>query len=275
MLPPPSALLVPSYSHPSDTPPHPNQLDDRTTSMYVLPPPSTLPGYHLPPPPPPPPSSSAYYYAYPSPTVTDNRQTVENNHSHQPYQYAYYPPQRPRYSSSKYPYYNNPMDVDGIQSNNRVIDATKNPDRSIRPSTPPSTHLSAHPSSSSLEGNPQPYSRSTDKLPSRTEDPSVSAAAATLASFASTASAAKPTSLSVSCDDTDDMCAGYGDLMCDRCGTTFKHAACLKRHCWEHVDGWKDIQHRLGLSKKQQVQVLEAAQILMNIAECQMHVTVH
>ncbi|KAI9299373.1 hypothetical protein BJ944DRAFT_274279 [Cunninghamella echinulata] len=68
------------------------------------------------------------------------------------------------------------------------------------------------------------------------------------------------------CNDNED-CASHhqGHYMCDQCGISYQHAICLKRHTWDHTEGWSN--RPLGISKRQQVQVLEAAQILMDIAK--------
>ncbi|KAL0086359.1 C2H2-type zinc finger transcription factor [Phycomyces blakesleeanus] len=113
----------------------------------------------------------------------------------------------------------------------------------------------------------------------------VSAAAATLASFA-TASPYDTTPPSTppyfivpdeeedECDDLEEAaCVGLGSLECTHCGVSFRHTNCLQRHRLEHDDSWKELQGR-SLSKQQQAQLLEAAQILMDIARYGMRVRV-
>ncbi|KAI8053145.1 uncharacterized protein B0P05DRAFT_561779 [Gilbertella persicaria] len=107
----------------------------------------------------------------------------------------------------------------------------------------------------------------------RKESEAVSAAAATLASFASAATLASFASASPR-EDTDDegseadnecvhleSCLGQGgSFECEYCGCNYKHLNCLQKHGWEHTE------IRLGMTKQQQTQLLEAAQILMDIA---------
>ncbi|KAG8804564.1 hypothetical protein FRB91_011410 [Serendipita sp. 411] len=49
------------------------------------------------------------------------------------------------------------------------------------------------------------------------------------------------------------------DLTCETCG---KHPVCLQKHRWEHTPQWRDTAQLL-LSKHQQVQLMEAAAILV------------
>ncbi|KAJ5808120.1 hypothetical protein N7474_009389 [Penicillium riverlandense] len=58
------------------------------------------------------------------------------------------------------------------------------------------------------------------------------------------------------------------DLRCDRCGKGYKHGSCLSKHMWEHDPAWA-ITSKLLISKHQQVQLLEAASVLvtMNVDE--------
>ncbi|KAI8144578.1 hypothetical protein BJV82DRAFT_607791 [Fennellomyces sp. T-0311] len=56
---------------------------------------------------------------------------------------------------------------------------------------------------------------------------------------------------------TEECCGCQGDPSCDRCGHP------------RHTESWK-----AGMSKRQQVQIMEAAQILMDIARCGMRVSV-
>ncbi|KAI9319741.1 hypothetical protein BX666DRAFT_1320728 [Dichotomocladium elegans] len=105
-----------------------------------------------------------------------------------------------------------------------------------------------------------PHQKSTKRRRFMTQDndqDAVNAAAATLASFATAHQAPFD---SICCGDGGDKeCAGRGNLACDQCQTRFQHARCLQRHRWEHAEGWKEIQCQLGMSKRQQVQLMEAS----------------
>ncbi|KAJ5693101.1 hypothetical protein N7462_002524 [Penicillium macrosclerotiorum] len=54
------------------------------------------------------------------------------------------------------------------------------------------------------------------------------------------------------------------DLRCDRCGKGYKHGSCLSKHMWEHDPAWA-ITSKLLISKHQQVQLLEAATVLVTM----------
>ncbi|PKX98190.1 putative C2H2 finger domain protein [Aspergillus novofumigatus IBT 16806] len=54
------------------------------------------------------------------------------------------------------------------------------------------------------------------------------------------------------------------ELRCDRCGKGYKHGSCLSKHMWEHNPAWA-ITSKLLISKHQQVQLLEAASVLVNM----------
>ncbi|PWY91062.1 hypothetical protein BO70DRAFT_83991 [Aspergillus heteromorphus CBS 117.55] len=56
------------------------------------------------------------------------------------------------------------------------------------------------------------------------------------------------------------------DLRCDRCGKGYKHGSCLSKHMWEHNPAWA-ITSKLLISKHQQVQLLEAASVLVTMTE--------
>ncbi|KAI8092720.1 uncharacterized protein BX664DRAFT_327973 [Halteromyces radiatus] len=120
------------------------------------------------------------------------------------------------------------------------------------------------------------------KKQKKTEDPSISAAAATLASFTqssdedivirqhyrknkkSNKQQQQQQQQDDGCGDHED-CSGNGKYVCEQCGLTYQHGICLQRHAWDHTEGW--THRRWGMSKRQQVQILEAAQILMDIAK--------
>lgn len=53
-------------------------------------------------------------------------------------------------------------------------------------------------------------------------------------------------------------------VRCRTCGKGYKHVSCLQKHLWEHTPEWS-VTSRLLISKHQQVQLLEAASILVNM----------
>ncbi|KAI9827976.1 MAG: hypothetical protein M1826_006172 [Phylliscum demangeonii] len=53
-----------------------------------------------------------------------------------------------------------------------------------------------------------------------------------------------------------------GDLKCQTCGKRYKHSSCLTKHLWEHTPEWS-YTSKLLVSKHQQVQLLEAASVLI------------
>ncbi|CAI7617914.1 unnamed protein product [Penicillium manginii] len=53
-------------------------------------------------------------------------------------------------------------------------------------------------------------------------------------------------------------------IRCDRCGKGYKHGSCLSKHMWEHDPAWA-ITSKLLISKHQQVQLLEAATVLVGM----------
>ncbi|KAJ3125948.1 hypothetical protein HK098_008028 [Nowakowskiella sp. JEL0407] len=68
--------------------------------------------------------------------------------------------------------------------------------------------------------------------------------------------------------DVDEEDKGLGSkqspFTCETCGKAYKHGSCLAKHRWEHTDLWRETS-RLSLSKHQQVQLLEAASILVTL----------
>ncbi|EON63442.1 hypothetical protein W97_02670 [Coniosporium apollinis CBS 100218] len=52
------------------------------------------------------------------------------------------------------------------------------------------------------------------------------------------------------------------ELRCEKCGKGYKHSSCLTKHLWEHTPEWA-ITSKLLISKHQQVQLLEAASVLV------------
>ncbi|KAI9319700.1 hypothetical protein BX666DRAFT_2024778 [Dichotomocladium elegans] len=51
---------------------------------------------------------------------------------------------------------------------------------------------------------------------------------------------------------------------CEDCGKVYKHPNCLAKHRWEHSEEW-ELTSKLLLTKHQQVQMLEAAAILVSL----------
>ncbi|KAI1742212.1 hypothetical protein F4680DRAFT_43584 [Xylaria scruposa] len=54
------------------------------------------------------------------------------------------------------------------------------------------------------------------------------------------------------------------ELRCDKCGKGYKHSSCLTKHLWEHTPEWS-YTSKLLISKHQQVQLLEAASVLLTM----------
>ncbi|KAK3990639.1 hypothetical protein QBC44DRAFT_63270 [Cladorrhinum sp. PSN332] len=54
------------------------------------------------------------------------------------------------------------------------------------------------------------------------------------------------------------------ELKCDTCGKGYKHSSCLTKHLWEHTPEW-NYTSKLLISKHQQVQLLEAASVLVQM----------
>ncbi|GBL48397.1 hypothetical protein CAJCM15448_06710 [Candidozyma auris] len=55
-------------------------------------------------------------------------------------------------------------------------------------------------------------------------------------------------------------------LNCEACGKGYKHVSSLAKHLWEHTPEWK-MTKKFVMSKHQQVQLLEAASILVGMNE--------
>lgn len=53
-------------------------------------------------------------------------------------------------------------------------------------------------------------------------------------------------------------------LNCEECGKGYKHVSSLAKHLWEHTPEWK-MTKKFVMSKHQQVQLLEAASILVGM----------
>ncbi|RKF82886.1 hypothetical protein GcM3_019020 [Golovinomyces cichoracearum] len=58
------------------------------------------------------------------------------------------------------------------------------------------------------------------------------------------------------------------DLKCVKCGKEYKHSSCLSKHLfvWEHTPEWS-YTSKLLISKHQQVQLLEAASVLLTMTQ--------
>lgn len=54
------------------------------------------------------------------------------------------------------------------------------------------------------------------------------------------------------------------ELKCEACGKGYKHVSSLAKHLWEHTPEW-NVTKKLLISKHQQVQLLEAASILVGM----------
>ncbi|KAH8716128.1 hypothetical protein HC256_004908 [Beauveria bassiana] len=52
------------------------------------------------------------------------------------------------------------------------------------------------------------------------------------------------------------------EIRCETCGKGYKHSSCLTKHLWEHTPEWS-LTSKLLISKHQQVQLLEAASVLL------------
>ncbi|ORY93624.1 hypothetical protein BCR43DRAFT_497260 [Syncephalastrum racemosum] len=236
VLPPPAALFGPSLFHPAPPQPQHSLPPSMSASsseagrpVFILPPPSSLPGFHL----------------YQQPT-------------------SLHPPPPPQYTTNVSP---------PLSSAGTPVTATKTTTtQELSPVSPSS--LKRTRSGGGVGETKRKQRRTTEKNSSmrtarhheitptqqKAEHDAVNAAAATLASFATL--------------QDDGECHCRGELRCDHCDSSFAHAKCLSNHRWEHAEGWKEIQGKLGMSKTQQVQLLEAAQILMDIARCGMRVSV-
>ncbi|CAG8458386.1 11157_t:CDS:2 [Paraglomus brasilianum] len=57
---------------------------------------------------------------------------------------------------------------------------------------------------------------------------------------------------------------------CKHCGKKYKHRNCLVKHLWEHHESW-ELCLKFNLTKHQQVQMMEAAQILVDLACIKQH----
>lgn len=51
---------------------------------------------------------------------------------------------------------------------------------------------------------------------------------------------------------------------CEQCGKVYKHRNCLSKHRWEHHESW-ELTRKICATKHQQVQMLEAAQVLLEM----------
>ncbi|KAJ2020597.1 hypothetical protein GGI14_000745 [Coemansia sp. S680] len=57
---------------------------------------------------------------------------------------------------------------------------------------------------------------------------------------------------------------GRMSCVCGVCGKRYKHRSCLHKHLWEHHDAWETCL-KYNLTKHQQVQMMEAAQVLVDM----------
>lgn len=58
-----------------------------------------------------------------------------------------------------------------------------------------------------------------------------------------------------------------GRHTCEQCGKMYKHRNCLSKHRWEHHESWESTR-KVCATKHQQVQLLEAAQVLIEMQLC-------
>ncbi|KAL1581838.1 hypothetical protein WHR41_09429 [Cladosporium halotolerans] len=61
--------------------------------------------------------------------------------------------------------------------------------------------------------------------------------------------------------------AAKGELDCEHCGKAYKNGSCLTKHLWEHTPQWQ-YTSKLQISKHQQVELLEAASVLISMNQC-------
>lgn len=69
---------------------------------------------------------------------------------------------------------------------------------------------------------------------------------------------------SIATDDDIKKDGGHGLHRCEACSKVYRHPSCLIKHRWEHTVYWKEASKFL-MSKHQQVQLLEAAAILVGM----------
>ncbi|KAJ2856392.1 hypothetical protein J3B02_001628 [Coemansia erecta] len=58
--------------------------------------------------------------------------------------------------------------------------------------------------------------------------------------------------------------SGRSPCRCSTCGKRYKHRSCLHKHLWEHHAAWEACL-KYNLTKHQQVQMMEAAQVLVDM----------
>lgn len=75
-----------------------------------------------------------------------------------------------------------------------------------------------------------------------------------------------PTSSSAASTGFDGSIADPNGHACIDCGKTYKHLNCLQKHRWEHHEAW-DLTRTCCQNKHQQAQLLEAAQMLLDIQQ--------
>lgn len=63
-----------------------------------------------------------------------------------------------------------------------------------------------------------------------------------------------------------DVGGGMGSHQCETCGKVYKHRNCLTKHGWEHHESWA-LTKKWCQTKHQQVQMLEAAQVLVEMTK--------
>ncbi|PIA15610.1 hypothetical protein COEREDRAFT_81937 [Coemansia reversa NRRL 1564] len=77
-------------------------------------------------------------------------------------------------------------------------------------------------------------------------------------------SSSSPEPGSLSSEGRSSTSPGRSPCMCSVCGKRYKHRSCLHKHLWEHHDAWETCL-KYNLTKHQQVQMMEAAQVLVDM----------
>ncbi|KAJ2504505.1 hypothetical protein GGI11_007339 [Coemansia sp. RSA 2049] len=83
-------------------------------------------------------------------------------------------------------------------------------------------------------------------------------------------SSSSPELGSVSPGSRSSYSPGRAACSCRVCGKQYKHRSCLNKHLWEHHDAWEACL-KYNLTKHQQVQMMEAAQVLVDMMTLKSH----
>ncbi|ORX60576.1 hypothetical protein DM01DRAFT_1332712 [Hesseltinella vesiculosa] len=253
-LPPPSSLFGSSSVYP------PKQTGGADRPMYILPPPQGLPFTK--------PTKEHTSYATPTPSPPSHAsQYYQASHGSPP------PASVPCLSSAMPSSSNDHLESPPLTHQDPYLPTPVS--TPVDESSPPKVERRKRKTKKQMqEHQNNPYYKVmalTTKKKKKIDD--ISAAAATLTSFTQSAVLVDRKrkqkflpvsgSLEEGCLETED-CAGNGKYVCPHCGLTYQHGICLQRHTWDHTLGWSN--RPTGSNKRQQVQVLEAAHILMEIA---------